>query len=280
MSFTIVYKTYQNDLLWINYSLQSINKFVYDIDEIIIYYHNECKANLEQLLSIIQLKFPLRIIPVIYDFHGYVKQMVVKSMCFQDVKTDYVVFVDSDVIFDKPYTPKIKLINTEINTEIQNQIEIKTQQENKIIWNIINKTETNKNDCQWSVWEKSVENMTQKPMNIYYMANGFPFVMKTITLHDAYYKFIEIHNMDYNQFCKIHLDANNVKVYQSIFNVFTTCAKIFEEFEYLGWYAHNFTNDYIFTDDQSKNTNNYKQYWSHGGITSQISSEINSILQI
>ena len=148
------------------------------------------------------------------------------------------------------------------------------------MWNIINKTDTNKNDCQWSVWEKSIENMTHKPMNIYYMANGFPFVMKTITLHDAYYKFIEIHNMDYNQFCKMHLDANNIKIYQSVFNVFTTCAKIFEEFEYLGWYANNFTNDYIFTDDQSKNTNNYKQYWSHGGITSQISSEIKSILQI
>ena len=38
MSYTIVYKTYENDLQWLYYSLLSVNKYVYDVDEIIIYY--------------------------------------------------------------------------------------------------------------------------------------------------------------------------------------------------------------------------------------------------
>lgn len=261
MSFTIVYKTYDQDLQWLYYSLLSVNKFVKDIDEIVIYYHDKCEINFKTMMSSIKINIPYRIIPISYDYHGYIKQMVVKLNCFNDINTDYIVIVDSDVIFNKEYTPKLKLLD------------------NKIIWNISIKDNLNNNECQWSVWEKSVENMTKASMNIYYMANGFPFVIKRTTLVDAYNKFIDLHNIDYDTFCKNHLILNNIKSTDFILNIFPKLATIFEEFEFIGWYAQNFTNDYIFINDQSKNTNNYKQYWSHGGLTNDIKNEILSILQ-
>jgi len=262
MSYTIVYKTYENDLQWLYYSLLSVNKYLYDVNEIIIYYHDACEVNFLKMLSQIVLKIPYRIIPVNYDYHGYIKQMVVKMMCYKDITTDYIVIIDSDVIFDKKYTPKIKLLD------------------NKIIWNISIKDEINKNECQWKVWEKSVINMTKLPMNIYFMANGFPFIIKRQTLIDANKKFIELHNEDYDIFCKKHSEKQNVNISDSVQNAFLRCASIFEEFEFIGWFAYNFTNDYIFINDQSKNTNNYKQYWSHGGINANIKKEILQILEL
>jgi hypothetical protein len=261
MSYTIVYKTYENDIKWLYYSLLSVNKYVIDVDEIIIYYHNNCENNLKKMLETVNLKIPYKLISVVYDYHGYLKQMVVKLMSFIDIKTDYVVFIDSDVIFDKIYSPNIKKIN------------------DKLIWNICVKDENNKNECQWNVWEKSVINMTKSPMNIYFMANGFPFVIKKQTLIDCYNKFIELHNEDYNSFCKKHTLLQNIITTDTVLNVFTRCSSIFEEFEYLGWYAYNFTTDYIFINDQSKNTNNFKQYWSHGGISDNINQEILKILE-
>ena len=117
--FTIVYKTYDNDLVWFKYSLLSVNKFVFNISEIIIYYHDSCEKKIIEILSENNFIIPYRIIPIKYDFHGYLKQMVVKSMCFNDVKTEYVVFVDSDVIFTKPYTPEFGLKNDKIIWKIQ-----------------------------------------------------------------------------------------------------------------------------------------------------------------
>lgn len=261
MSFTMVYKTYENDLKWLKYSLLSVNKYVEDISEIVIYYHNQCECNFLQMIDTITLKIPYRIIPVNYDYHGYIKQMVCKIMCYQDIYTEYIVIVDSDVIFNKKYSPTIKLLN------------------NKIIWNIECKNEFNKNEDQYRIWEQSVIRMTKSPMDIYYMANGLPFIFKRKTLINAYNKFIELHNVNYDVFCKKHLALQNIAITENIKNVFMQCATIFEEFEYIGWFANNFDKDnYIFINDQSKNTNTYKQYWSHGGINDTIAKEIEQIL--
>jgi hypothetical protein len=54
-------------------------------------------------------------------------------------------------------------------------------------------------------------------------------------------------------------------------------ATIFEEFEYLGWYSYNFTNDYIFIE--GKNPKYFKnQFWSHGGLTEEIEVEIKKMI--
>lgn len=262
MKFTVVYKTYKNDLDWLKYSLISLDKYVSDISEVIIYYHDKCECELTELLNVLTLKLEIKIIPIIYDIHGYIKQMVVKCMCFRDVKTDLIMYMDSDVIFNNYYSPKFSI------------------EENKVKWIIQKRNDHNKNMEFWSVWEKSVENMTNDKMNIFYMSNEFPFILKTKTVEEAYYKFLEIHGVDYNTFCKNLLEINKVSIDDPIAGEngkFSIMSSIFEEFEYLGWYSYNHTDDYTFTEIKG-NIEFKKQFWSHGGLTDDIEIEIKKML--
>ena len=77
MEYTIVYKTYEQDLKWLKYSLLSVDKFLSGMKEVIIYYHDKCYDNIIQMLNSINLNFKYRLIPVEYDINGYIKQMVV-----------------------------------------------------------------------------------------------------------------------------------------------------------------------------------------------------------
>ena len=249
-SITIVYKTYKQDLEWIYYSLLSLKKYVKGIYTIIIYCHDECCGELYELINRINLV--CTIIPVHYNYHGYLKQMVIKANCFNDVKTKYIAIIDSDNIF-----------NVEFN--IKDLIE----PSGKIIWRYTNII----NDAK--VWRESYENMTKTPQNIHYMANGFPFVLTTKSMSDAYTKFQEIHGVDYDTFCNNGCNKYNIRVEDPITGVngrFLDLAKIFEEFEWLGYYCHNFSEDYIFI------SNKIIQYWSHGGLTPDIKKQIEDIL--
>ena len=52
-------------------------------------------------------------------------------------------------------------------------------------------------------------------------------------------------------------------------------ATVFEEFEYLGWFSHKFTDDYNFIEGPNElNIKIKKQFWSHGGLSENIESEI------
>jgi hypothetical protein len=262
--YSIVYKTYKNDIEWLRYSLLSIDKFIVDINyEIIIYYHDECEEYLKNMLSTITLKNEYRLIPVNYDINGYLKQMVVKCMCFKDIESDLIMIMDSDVIFNDYFSYKEMISNDKIN------------------WFFLERNNKNDNDDQWLVWQDSVFGMTGNKMNNFYMYNGFPFLFKKDTLEKAYYKFIELNGLDYNDFCKNKLEINNVKVDDKIAGFdgkFKVMATIFEEFEYLGWFSNNFTNDYNFIEGPNK-LNIRKQFWSHGGLTDDIKKEIEDILK-
>jgi hypothetical protein len=262
--YSIVYKTYENDLKWLRYSLLSLNKFLTDDNyEIVIYYHDECKANLDKLVSDIDFKCDVRLIPVTYDIHGYIKQMVVKCMCFEDIENEYIMVVDSDVIFNDYFSYTDMMSDGKIN------------------WFYLNRTEENYNDEQWLVWQDSVFGMTNQEMNIYYMYNGFPYLFKRETLEKAYHKFIELNGLSYNDFCKNKLELKGVNVNDNISGSdgkFMTMATIFEEFEYLGWFSDNFTNDYNFIEGPNK-WNVRKQFWSHGGLNENIQSEIHDMIK-
>ena len=93
--FTIVYKTYKNDLCWLRYSLLSLKKNLNttNIQEIIIYTHDEALHETDELLTNVKLGefIEYRIIPVHYDYHGYIKQQIIKCNCYKDSKTDYII---------------------------------------------------------------------------------------------------------------------------------------------------------------------------------------------
>jgi hypothetical protein len=177
--------------------------------------------------------------------------MVVKSMCFNDVNTKYIVILDSD-----------NIINTSIN--FKDLIE----PTGKIEWYYL---DTIPKDSNLIVWKEAYETMTKTKQNVHYMANGFPFIFTKKSLLEAYNKFIEIHGIDYNTFCKTRCEIYNIKIEDSISGIkgrFIDMAKVFEEFEWIGYYCHHFSKDYIFKPVELKTKKSILiQFWSHNGLT-------------
>ena len=254
--FTIVYKTYKQDLGWLRYSLLTLKKFVTGFKEIIIYCHDICCGELYQLVN--EIKINCRIIPVSYDYHGYLKQMVVKTMCYNDVSTKYIAIVDSDNIFNKSLNLYDLLMD-----------------DGRIPWHYKSPVPASHEIC---VWKESYENMTKTKQDRYYMQNGFPFIFTAESMRLANNKFIEIHGIDYATFCKNGCQKFNIQVEDSICKRFLDLAKIFEEFEWLGFYCQTYSDDYIFINsiDKSK-PSQLLQFWSYGGITPEIKSTIDKL---
>jgi len=251
---TVVYKTYGADLKWLYYSLLSLKKFVQGVDEILIYCHDISCGELFALLERIDLK--CRVLPVHYDMHGYIKQMIVKACCFNDVTTQYVAFLDSDNVFKTAFNFKDRIASDKIDWVYCRNLPL---------------------ICEERVWQTAYQNMTKQPQNAYYMINGFPFVMTTMSLKHAYDKFIEIHGCDYNTFCRREFLKYDIRIGESIVERFQDLSKIFEEFEWLGFYCHNFSNEYNFIPSDIR-IHDYvlTQFWSHGGLSDDTKIEIES----
>jgi hypothetical protein len=274
--FTIIYKTYKNDLEWLKYSLLSLIEFLDKncIFEIIIYTHDICFYDLHNLLNYIKLKnfIIYRIINIHYDYHGYIKQQTVKANCYKDVKTKYVVMLDSDLLLHKCLN-----LNELIN------------ENGKIVWKYL-KREDDPNNRVFTVWDKAVRESTLSPVINHYMSNGFPFIFTTESLKEAANKFFELHNCDYDSFCQNRCGHENIRVEDSVTDIFDKLSKIFSEFEYLGYFCNNFSNDYIFTptsvclmDKQHKQLSDssyFIQNWSYEGLNDETMKIINSILDI
>lgn len=229
----------------------ALKKFYAGSYKLLIYCHDEAFGDLLKLLE--ELGIEAKAIPIHYDINGYLKQMVVKCMCWQDVDTEYVAIMDSDVIL-KDF---VKFEDFFID--------------GKLTWYYLPKTEQNSSETLWGVWGDSVFRMTKEPMRIFYMYNAFPFVFKKKTLREAHSKFLALHNCDYNYFCGKGLRELKVSPKDPISGPsgkFPEMSKIFEEFEYLGWYCHNHSDDYKFIEGPNPSSlRTRNQYWSHGGIS-------------
>jgi len=211
-----------------------------------------------------------RVIPVHYDYHGYIKQMVVKCNCYKDCNTDYIIILDSDLLLKK-------LLN--FDNLLNN---------NKIEWHYLKK-ESDPTNVVFNVWKKAVEDSTLREQNIHYMSNGFPFLFTKQSLHDADNYFIHKHNCNYDTYCKKRCEHLKIDVNKKTTDIFENLSKIFTEFEYLGHYFHNFSSDYTFIKTkhckmkeqcQNFNTSSYFiQNWSHGNITNEIRNNIINLLK-
>jgi FkbM family methyltransferase len=272
--FTIVYKTYKNDLEWLNYSLLSLKKFLdtSNIFEIIIYTHDVVFTDVYNLIK--KLDFlNYRVIPVHYNYHGYVKQMQIKLDCYKDVRTKYVIVLDSDLLLQKPLN---------FNSLIR--------EDGKIEWKYL-RIQDEPMNVNFKVWKKACEDATKVPKTIHYMSNGFPFIFTTESLKNGANNFKELHNVDYEAYCHKRCENENIKVEELTTNVFDKLSNVFTEFEYIGYYCHYFSDDYIFTptpvclmENQTKINNIIDSYfiqnWSYGGINDGILEKIKNILEI
>ena len=260
---TIMYKTYENDIEWLKYSLLSVRKYIKGYKNIVIYCHDKALEKLHTMLKDIDMS--ITVIPVTYDFHGYIKQMVVKCECYKDIHSKYIVIFDSDLLFTDYY---------DLNNLIGSN--------GKIQWLYSKKTATSVGP-EWHVWKKSFEDMTKTPQDIHFMSNGFPFIFTRESLEKAAIAFQTLHNMSYSEFCISRLNNNNIKIHDKILDTFPILATIFEEFEWLGFYCKSSSLDYEFLNSNCSGREVHsktKQYWSHGGLTLEIEREIKKTLEM
>jgi hypothetical protein len=272
--FTIVYKTYKNDLQWIEYSLLSLQKNLdfSNIYELIIYSHDVVYFDIVRMLEKMNMNKYVKnkIIPVHYNYHGYIKQMEIKANCYKDCESEYIILLDSDLLLKKPLN-------------FDNLL----KEDGKIEWKYLKK-EDNPSNSVFTVWNRACEDSNKCQKNVHYMSNGFPFIFTKRSLQEASNKFIEMHNCDYETYCLNRCGNYNIKVGESTTHIFDRLSQVFTEFEYLGYYCHHFSNDYIFTttpyckmDAQFRNNNEesyFIQNWSHGGIDNNAQNIINQIL--
>lgn len=98
MSIDIFYKTYHQDKKWLEYSLRSLSKFVTGYNNIVILIPIRDKRYFEGI------NFPERtIIHFVNEYgDGYLYQQVCKIQGHKYSDADYILFSDSDCIFDHP----------------------------------------------------------------------------------------------------------------------------------------------------------------------------------
>lgn len=96
MTTSIFIKTYKKDLKWLRYSLQSIEKYASGFSEIVIVADEDCKDSLASNCT-------THYVPIHHN--GYVQQQAIKLVADTYCTSDYILFVDSDCVFFRPFNP-------------------------------------------------------------------------------------------------------------------------------------------------------------------------------
>jgi FkbM family methyltransferase len=229
--FTLVYTIDKNDIEWFQYSLLSLKKFLdsYNIFEIIIYTHDIIYGEVFKILEKLFMKvfFKYRIIGIPYNYNGYIKKMAVKANCYKDIKTEYIVFLDTSVLLKNKFN---------FNLFIRKDGKIKR---------IYLKSEDEPNNPVFSIWAKACQDTNLCPKKTHYTIGGI-FVFTKKSIEEAAIKFKQLHNCDYEDFCCNrcnHIQVCSEDSFSSTFNKLTT---IFSVIEYLSYHCHYFSNDYAF----------------------------------
>jgi len=101
MTYDIFYRTYAGDAVWLEYSLQSIHKFVTGYSSVIVTAPESSRSVIEPIVLKHGFKF---IACQALHRNDYVGQQATKMYADLYTTSDLVVHVDSDVIFTKPVT--------------------------------------------------------------------------------------------------------------------------------------------------------------------------------
>jgi len=263
-NFTIVYKTYQKDLRWLKYSILSLKKFltIDNVHEIIFYVHDAALTNLNKLLDELNISsfINYRVIPIYYDYHGYLKQMVVKANCFSHCNTEYIVILDSDLILKRSMNLNVLLT-----------------EDGKIAWKYLKK-ESDPRHAGFNVWRTAFETTTKSKQNFHYMSNGVPFIFTKKSMEMACNKFIEFHEKTYDEYCKEKCLESNIPIVEGVGKYFTPISNIFTEYEFIGHCCHMYSEDYVFipldkcimlTQKHIDTDKYFIVFWSHGGISNE-----------
>jgi len=101
MTYDIFYRTYSGDAVWLEYSLQSIHKFVSGYSSVIV----TAPESSREIIKPIVFKHGFKFIGCnVMHRNDYIGQQATKMCADLYTSSDVVVHVDSDVIFIKPVT--------------------------------------------------------------------------------------------------------------------------------------------------------------------------------
>jgi hypothetical protein len=102
MTYDIFYRTYSGDAKWLNYSLQSIHKFVTGYSSVIVTAPESSREVIEPIVNKHGFKFIE--CEAIHPSDDYVGQQATKMFSDLYTTSDIIVHVDSDVIFTRDIT--------------------------------------------------------------------------------------------------------------------------------------------------------------------------------
>jgi hypothetical protein len=116
---TIVYTNDEDDLVNLEKSLLSLLMFVNlnDIHEIIIYIHNRIQNETYDLIERLKINHVIscKVIPLHYNFHGFLKQKVVGCNSYEISDTKYIALLDCNTLFTKSINFKNYIVDDKIN---------------------------------------------------------------------------------------------------------------------------------------------------------------------
>lgn len=99
----IFIKTWIRDLPWLEYCLRSISRFATGFDDLVIMADDDCRG------SSVLIGHKVHYCPVAAN--GYMYQQICKLNADRLLKTDLILFVDSDCVFTRPVTPLSFMFN-------------------------------------------------------------------------------------------------------------------------------------------------------------------------
>lgn len=228
----IYIKSYPNDFEFLYRCLESIDKFIYGYDNLIIEIPTDSYFNAPILPK------RTRVVYCVEDGDGYLFQQYCKLQAFNHSKAEFIMYIDSDCIFTDTFNVNSRVLDSKP---------------------IVLYTDYNKvGDA--ICWKKPTEEFFGGKFDIEYeFMRTHPMVVRTDTLRNV---------------CAFQ---DNLKKY-----ILTRKNRLFSEFNVMFAFAFFYENEqYHFSNTENGMFMNIpiKQYWSWGGYTDTVKSEIDILLK-
>lgn len=99
MTASIFVKTCRKDLEWFRYSLLSMARWGRGFSELVVVTDEDCRG----LLEVMEQACSISYVPT--TSNGYIQQQAIKLEADRYCSSEHILFVDSDCVFFKPFTP-------------------------------------------------------------------------------------------------------------------------------------------------------------------------------
>lgn len=243
MSTTLFVRSYPDDFEWLKYSVLSMKKYLTGYDKsVLVLPHDSPKPKEAEFFDEVRLSNRSGV-------KGYIAQQLDKLECYQYIDTEHVFFVDCDNIFKGPYDINKIWFKDGLPILYMSKYTQLTPAPDDIAASIAVATGVKIDKRKYGLhWQDVVEKYMGIRPEYEYM-RIIPLIHRTASIQactEAYPHLVS----------KAHLVDNND----------------YSEFNFIGTYAHLCEHPYYFTDIIPPLP--AKNFWSYGGFTPEIMSQI------